>query len=41
MKYFDSNMVNFAEINIGLNVTYERTTLFSAILRRFRAQTLL
>ena len=42
MKYFDSNMVNFAEINnIGDNVTYIRTTPFSAILWRFRAQTIL
>jgi len=35
-------MVNFAEINnIGENVTYIRTTPFSAILWHFRAQTIL
>jgi len=42
MKYFDSNMVNFAEINnIRVNITYVWTTSFSAILWCFRAQTIL
>jgi len=41
MKYFDSNMVNFAEINnIRVNITYVWTTSFSAILWCFRAQTI-
>lgn len=42
MKYFDSNIVNFAEINsIGINVIYIQTLPFSAILWCFRAQTIL
>ena len=42
MKYFDSNVVNFAEIyNIGENITYVWKTSFSTIIWCFRAQTIL